>query len=235
MRRIISFLILCIIGIGIYFACAVGIRNYRENVLGDAITKDDLASVRQIIPRSISVNYRFGNRATPLHAAVYNGQADITQYLLSIGADINAVDNDGNTPVLLSVRKQAKQDILPILLRYHPNLSISYGGKGRTALAISFIKGNYKSAELLLNAGESASEKYKNGVTILMMAVEKDDLIAARMLIKHHADISASTTKGVTATDIAIRKNDSKMIGLLLINNPKVFDTQNGKQHKMHL
>ena len=44
---------------------------------------------------------------TPLHLAALKGYPDMAEVLLDHGADVNAVDCDGDTPLHLSLERQA--------------------------------------------------------------------------------------------------------------------------------
>lgn len=44
---------------------------------------------------------------TPLHLAAEEGYPDMAEVLLDHGADVNAVDCDGDTPLHLSLQRQA--------------------------------------------------------------------------------------------------------------------------------
>ncbi|XP_052763894.1 ankyrin repeat and SAM domain-containing protein 3-like [Mya arenaria] len=43
---------------------------------------------------------------TPLHIACWRGDSDITKFLLSHGADVDAVDGSGRTPVMYAVKRR---------------------------------------------------------------------------------------------------------------------------------
>ena len=58
------------------------------------------------------------NWYTPLHyAAIWNGQTETTAFLIANGAEVNAVDNDGNTSLALA--RERLFDALAELLRAH--------------------------------------------------------------------------------------------------------------------
>ena len=51
-----------------------------------------------------------------LHAAAYQGHEDMVQVLLLAGADLEAVDNDGTTPLYLAAQQKHK-GVVQILLK----------------------------------------------------------------------------------------------------------------------
>ena len=47
-----------------------------------------------------------------MHAAVFKGHKEIAELLIAKGADLNAKDNDGETPVDYAIRKEELADLL---------------------------------------------------------------------------------------------------------------------------
>jgi len=69
--------------------------------LHDAISKNDLDKVKELIQLGADVNLSSTNeRLAPLHVAVQNNNEDIAKLLLQAGADIDGKDNDGFTPFI---------------------------------------------------------------------------------------------------------------------------------------
>lgn len=60
--------------------------------------------------------------STPLHFAAY-GHDEIVELLLGSGADVNALDHDGNTPLHFAVFKNQK-NIVEILLKHNARIDI---------------------------------------------------------------------------------------------------------------
>jgi hypothetical protein len=65
-----------------------------------AAATGDLATVKSFLEAGVPVNVRDEqNGATPLHGAAVNGQILMIEYLLSKGADVNALNAYGDSPV----------------------------------------------------------------------------------------------------------------------------------------
>lgn len=70
----------------------------RISCTGNRGRRDDPAYVAALLRRGARVDHRY-HGATPLHYAVKAGFAETIQVLLEHGADMNALDDRGRTPV----------------------------------------------------------------------------------------------------------------------------------------
>jgi ankyrin repeat protein len=73
--------------------------HFTTRVLGDAAVTD---SMKALLASDLSPNTLDKYGRTALHAAALLGQLDLARYLLSKGADVNARDGDGRTPLMIS-------------------------------------------------------------------------------------------------------------------------------------
>lgn len=73
--------------------------HFTTRVLGDAVVTD---SMKALLATGLSPNIQDKYGRTALHTAVLLVQPELTRYLLSKGADVNARDSDGRTPLMVS-------------------------------------------------------------------------------------------------------------------------------------
>jgi hypothetical protein len=73
--------------------------HFTTRVLSDAAVTD---SMKALLASDLSPNTLDKYGRTALHAAALLGQLDLARYLLSKGADVNARDSDGRTPLMIS-------------------------------------------------------------------------------------------------------------------------------------
>jgi ankyrin repeat protein len=84
----------------------------------DAARKGDTMALKEILdknPKLVNVRDQFGNIA--LHGAVEKGHIQVIKYLISKGADVNAKDGEGRTP-LYYAEITANTEIDELLRKY---------------------------------------------------------------------------------------------------------------------
>jgi ankyrin len=127
---------------------------------------------------------------TPLHWAVYNGDAQQVRELIKAGADVNARNDYGATP-LTEAAETGNTDIIGQLLKAGADPESS-NDDGQTALMILARTSNIAAAELLLKhrAKVDAAEKWR-GQTALMWAAAERQPEMVKLLIRHGASVNA--------------------------------------------
>lgn len=84
------------------------------NALWDALEKNDASAVKELLEEQPALlNYRNPTGETPLYSAIYFQTSDqsIATYLIDKGADLNAADEKGWTPLHLAVFNNNAQQV----------------------------------------------------------------------------------------------------------------------------
>lgn len=71
-----------------------------------AAAKDDLATVKSFVEHGIPVGIQDSSGSTGLHAAAVQGRTQIIMYLVARGADVNAIDHSGDSPLEYALSEQ---------------------------------------------------------------------------------------------------------------------------------
>ena len=105
---------------------------------------------------------------TVLHAAAFEGQTDVVQYLLGKGADANEVDSDGIT-ALMKAAVRGHIDVVKVLVEAGADIDAT-GNSDITAAWLAAGEGQHEVLKYLVGKGASVHVKRSDGVTPLMNA-----------------------------------------------------------------
>ena len=142
---------------------------------------------------STDVNRKEVDGSTPLHWAVYDGNAEEVQRLLKAGAKVAIANNYGVTAMELA-SEVGNARILKLLLDAGANVD-SPNPEGQTALMGVARTGNVEAAKLLLDRGARVDAKEKwGGQTALMWASARRHPEMMELLISRGADVNARST-----------------------------------------
>lgn len=146
------------------------------------------------------VNVNFANDGrTALHVAALNGNEDMCVALLEKGADINAQDRDGTTPLMDAIEIIEHIKSAKMILRRSPNLEIQ-NDDGETALHLA-AQANEKMCGALLGKGADVNAQNVDGDTPLMLSIYMGKIKCAKMILRKSPDLEIQNEDGETAFD----------------------------------
>ncbi|PAA62749.1 hypothetical protein BOX15_Mlig017318g2 [Macrostomum lignano] len=99
---------------------------------------------------------RNGDFETPLHVACRNLKLDIVELLLEYGADPNAIDGNGKTPIFGALSASKGFEICQLLLAKSADVNV-VSKDGVSVLAEAFFRGSRSIIDLLLQTGARLS------------------------------------------------------------------------------
>jgi HEAT repeat protein len=123
---------------------------------------------------------------TPLNSAVHSGNEGIVRLLIEGGANPNAKDGFGDSPLHFAIRKDpmARRDRIALL-------------------------------KILIEGGANLNSKNKLGFTPLHEAVMQGETAIVRILIEGGADINVGDSSGSTPLDFALHDNNKELVETL--------------------
>jgi len=187
------------------------------NPMHAAIIMYDKAKVEALLDKGVGVNAIIDNfyGSTPLHKVAMGTSKEIAELLLSKGADVNAREKDGGTPLHLVAALSGDKEIAELLLAKGADVNAK-DNNGFTPLLRGAYGGHKDVVELLLAKGADINAKDKWGNTPLHSAIsgEKKDIV--ELLLAKGADINAKNSYGETSLHSAASKGNKDMILLLL-------------------
>jgi ankyrin repeat protein len=177
--------------------------------ISTAIKAHDLSTVEQIIEKGIDLGFVPQNQPTILAQCIAMGNVEVTELILSKGADANQdiqfPDGSVFSPLMMTIMFYCQGMINEIrkieLLLEHgadPNNSIDadddIAADGTTPLMLSASNTEFEDTELvelLLNAGADVNKRSTLGFTALMMAIREGNNEIAGLLLENDADVNA--------------------------------------------
>ncbi|KAK4182444.1 ankyrin repeat protein [Podospora australis] len=132
-----------------------------------------------------------GTGETPLHLAVRRKDKIVTAMLLHMGAEVNAVNNSGSTPLQITANQFRREisadhmETLDHLLQNGAEVNQAAGALARTPLHWAVIAGCAQAVGRLLEAGASVTQ------------VDKEEASSLGLALKHVEKVFASQEYGV--------------------------------------
>ena len=133
-------------------AAVNNIENDHASALQVASEQGHLHIAQMLIEYGSDINYVcLDPDVSPLYLACSNNHADVVEYLLSAGANVNLSGDRGITPIYIASWHDSIA-IVNLLLKYNADINAPYQ-TGTTPLFLACIEGRLKCAKVLLDAG----------------------------------------------------------------------------------
>jgi len=202
-----------------FCCCAQSKTAQREGLLGDAgdssgatmadmydlIKNGDLAGVQRAIENDPALLEETvtTSQSTPLLWAVDNEcrKENIARYLIDRGANVNAQDKDGCTPLMFACQEN-QPGTAELLVNKGAKLDLQ-DKEGGTALMFACRNDQPGIAQLLINKGAKLDLQDKEGWTALKFACRYDQPGTAQLLINKGAKLDLQDNVGFTALILA--------------------------------
>ena len=189
----------------------------KQEALWNAVFSEDIEKVSSLLKQNINVNFceRY-NLCHPLDVAITKNNSSLCELLILHGADVNHINGYGyyNSSIWLSKIANA-YEAGRVLIKHGARFDIfdeidhCYVSPDGTEY--------YENLDFLLKCGVNPNQGTKDNIfSPLMYAVSKNNISAARLLLKYGADVNAVTKDGGTALRIAVILNLPEMAGLLI-------------------
>ena len=159
-----------------------------------------------------------GTSPSPVADAVQASEREKARSLLKDGADVNAAQGDGMTPLHWSALSN-DVETAEMLLYAGANVKAATRLGAYTPLILASRSGHAAIVKTLLNAGADVNQATGTGATPLMLAAASGSADAVRVLLARGAAVNTRESKtGETALMFAAASNRAQVVELLLLN-----------------
>lgn len=157
-----------------------------------------------------------GGEVSILREAVLNRDAESVRLLLLFGADPNAVDRHGLTP-LLTATEMGSLEIAKLLLKYGGDPNLPAGPEHLSPLGMSVIEDRAEFVQLCLTYGGDANLNMPNGNTLLIQAINKaTPRKLLELMLNYGSDANGKNSEGQTPLFTAIQEKRVDIMTVLL-------------------
>jgi ankyrin repeat protein len=143
-------------------------------------SKATLADLKMYASDQDVINQKDPYGFSPLHFAVSNNSPQKVEFLLNLGANVNAKSHYGFTPIFHAVGQTGDLKIIHLLLEAGANVNVK-NKDGITPLHYA-AWGTSEKLQSLLSAGANPIAKSKSGLTPYDMARDNENLMGTEAL-----------------------------------------------------
>lgn len=200
-----------------------------DELLKDALASNNISWL-EMHKSEYDINHRFQDRdhETLLAYAISDEGSNIYQYLLQNGANIFAIDDEGET-IFHSTVYSGLPERLDILLKYNPQakrLINSRNNEGVTPLLLAAMLEDYPMCKHLLSLGADVNSTDNTHSAPIHPACSMGNLDIVKLLIEYGADLHIKTNNGYLPLAMAVNEEHEDVIKYLL-SLPNIWQSIN--------
>jgi ankyrin repeat protein len=135
---------------------------------------DNLDITRLLVKKRAKINYQKSDKWTPLHLAANWDRPSVVEFLLQNGADPDIVNDDGDGPLHLALRKSFDK-VLQVMIDHKGDNAIDFnkrGSQGQLPIHLAAKHDKNKCLQMLRGKGLDLEFKAENDLSCLELAVE---------------------------------------------------------------
>lgn len=151
---------------------------------------------------------------TVFHYVAEVGNEKMCADLLERGADVNAQNFNGTTPLMLAVI-YANNKSLAFILKHEKVKVNAFDGDGNTALHYAVMYRNTNASRALLAKSSNVNAKNQYDETPLMKAITFNNNECAKMMLRKGVKLEIKNRKDQTVLDIAQERENYNMVEIL--------------------
>ena len=202
-------------------------RYSKDFTFTNFVETNNLEKIKIALGRELELREFIDRKGNSLvSVAIEKGDLKLLEFLISKEADLNVVNADGKTPLMIAASKRS-EEILRMLLENGAEIDKRNDRNSDrykwTALMYAVNIGYSKGVKILIENGADVNKKDNDGWTALMLAASSNDKEMVKHLVAHpKIEINNQDLKGKTALIYAAENNEIEVIKLLLEKGAEV-------------
>lgn len=190
-----------------------------KTALNAACITRNLDIIKLLIEYRADVNECTSNGETILMEVCKVNQPDVILCLLVKGANPNAFNCNGATPII-AASILGLDHVINELLKYKAKVNQLFQANTKVLLSHANIYNRKSSVELLLHREyRLAIPEYIPSMTALHMAAFFGHIDVVKLLLKNHADINLKSENGITALQMAEAMGHDQIVNIIKLHN----------------
>ena len=178
------------------------------------------------------VNRREQSGKTPLILAAEYGSLELSEILLSAGADVLATDKNGYTAFTTAVVRGSHSVAELLIGKTDINMPTT---RGNTPLLLAVIAKSKSVVELVLTQSPDINYQNQSGQTALTMSCANGLVKIVEILLTKHANPNLQTRSGKTAVIHAVSRNYIQIVEMLIKSNADLTITSKVNKSPLHI
>ena len=187
-----------------------------HTVLIEAIEKQDMVRLEQLLEAGASPNKAGKDGRAPLHHAALSGNAAICNMLLEYGAAVNPRDKQLQTPLFEALKAPDPVAMLNFLLEAGLDADIA-NAAGRIPLHAAAESGTTATIRRLLESTGNPNRPDSKGFQPLHVACEKNTVEAVQAVLFERVAVFSASHDGDTCLHLAAARTDSTDVAQYLL------------------
>ena len=183
--------------------------------------------VKLFIDKGIDVYQVDSENNTALSLVSLSSDYKSVELLINKCLDVNAVNNNGKTPLILACELQKNNfECVELLIKNGADVN-KIDNEGYTALLLQSLNGNFECVKLLIENGADINMVDNKNNTPLLLAARTKNYKCIELLIDKCLDVNVVNNLGNTPLLIASQYSSNKSIKLLIKNGADVDKVDN--------